>query len=1352
MPSASSTKAERIQQSHVLRAKAPIAARFEDCSQASIQLTDALQANRQGTDELRALAQRCTDRLGFWGDDSGASSRILDYALACSPTLMRQTDALLVDLSSTLEKAVAASRTPLLLEGEEPFDLPKGRPIALLPEDEDADTAMYLEEALEIVDHLVKLLPALRDPMEEDVESSESQFQASADWYHRAKDSAAAAFREAPPSLIQRLVRSHRRRKQNLHWRERSRMVDGYPGSVRADRSRTIPANWPRQLRRRADKRSNLADSDAGISTVQSHSDTVMSRHFRDDGSQTSVTTSQLTSSAAAMPPATTLGTDAVECFDCPYCHSEVPLALTANSMTLDEWIDHVFLDLKPYICTFGNCHRGDKAFGTRKEWFQHELDFHRSRIVWSCGACRKSYKSENEFVRHLKSSIRELDSKSLAIIVDSCKRYSQEEFSTQCPLCRVACTSLWDLEDHLGRHLEKYALEAVPDHDMMDDEGSEIKQHVAEFVADQTALHEPNHVPSSTEVKTIRGVSPEPVVGDVAISRVTEVSDASAMDDPKRETGMVENIPLTEKIGSYLHDMPGQLPLHAQPKIPSRDKGFVGRQADLQKIHESLYTPGQICTITGRGGSGKTATAIEYLYQHSSDYEYIFWVEAETPGTCQTRYNTIADFIDVGERSVSDDTSLTFSIKQALSKLERRWLVVFDNVGTWPDISRYIPRNLPISKGSVLITSRSGPQLSGVSAHQHQVGVRLEPWGLNHSREFLLTSISPTLDKNHLEEHEEYHLAEKVVDVVDRLPLAVSMVVGYIKVSRCNLAEFLEMWEERATSKKSKKRIDAALEAGIDGTIDALWDIGIREVRANCRKLLDVLSFLDPEAIPKSLLVGEHEEEYLDFLQSNEKIQYKRMIEQLERQRLITVKVMDNGEQVYSIHRVLQQKIQFDMDDYSYADAFRKAFRLIRKKFPSASATQVPNTDNLDTCKMYMPHVYSFDKVYREHYNDHNSAAMRETKPEDLAELFYDAGFYVWAGQTTAYDGISFLEAADNILNKISFDPDAKLRADIYCMTGLLLLNMGYAERARGTKCLKAALQIRKNIYAKEETDENDILLQNAANDYALSLMNEYRFGKAGDILRECHERYKLWGPEEENPFENSKFYGNYSAVLLWENKIDEAIEYIERCLEFTEKFTGNKGSQYYRRLFWLGNIVLQSDDYQRALDIHLEVLQERLKIHGKHNENTILSMYAVGAAFHYRGDLPSAIEHIEQSIEAAKNHYIPPEAYGRAHYHLALLYEELGGEEAKVQELKAEAKKVLDEFAHYAPDALREADSLPESHRIMMIFDDMQGTFQGRYTGHSLLKYMRHAKAKQKQKQAEQERERQEREHHPH
>lgn len=1340
MPSASKSKAERLQRSLGFRARAPLAARFEDCTLASTRLTDAIQANRQCSDELRKLAQTCKERLGFWGDDSGASSRLLDYALSCSPTLMRQTDQLLVELHSTLEKGITVSGPPLLPVGDEPIDLNKGRLIALLPEEEEVDAApiVFLEEAAEIVGCLFKLLPALRDPMEEDEESlaTQSWDSYSVEWHQRAMQKATGSFPRASQGLIQRLARSHRRRRQNLlRLRDLSkRAADSLAGSGHAPRSHPIPPTWVRQLRMRADKRSNFADSE--VSTGQSQVESILSgKPVHWDKSDTSVANSQVTSIYhQPLTAATVAAAEAVEHFDCPYCYSEMPLAITSNGMTVDEWIEHVYVDLKPYMCTFDNCHRGEKTFSTRKEWFQHELDFHRSRIKWSCG-CRESFKDEKGLMHHLKNSHCVSVPENLPFILESCKRYTQDELSTQCALCGILCTSMWDLEDHLARHLEGYALGALPDPDRMDEGSSEGVEHarVREYIEElrQEDLEVPNDAVALTDVqKTGRQSSPQRLIGDVATSRATESSDVLMTDVPDRDLGAGRNIPLDEKVHSFLSTVPVQ-PRRA--KLPPRDEFFVGRALDLRKIHDSLSATGQICTITGRGGSGKTATAIEYLHRYKFEYSYIFWVEAETPGTCQQRYNAIADVLDVGERP-SDESSVTASVKSCLSKLDSRWLVVFDNVATWPEIARYIPRNLFRSKGSILITSRSGPTLGGVAAYQHQIGIKLEPWSLDHSREFLLTSISPKLNRNNLQEHDEYHLAERVVSVVDRLPLAVSMVVGYIKVSRCTLAEFLEMWEERATSKRrNRKQADAALEVGIDNTIDSLWDIGIREVRANCRKLLDVLSFLDPEAIPKSLLVGDHEEDYLDFLQASETIQYKRMIEQLVRQRLISLKTTDDGEQAYSIHRVLQQKIQFDMDDYSYADAFRKAFRLIRKQFPSASPTQVPNTDALDPCQKIMPHVYSFDKVFRDHFNDHNSAAMRETKPEDLAELFYDAGFYVWAAQTTAYDGLTFLEAADEILNKINFDPNAKLRADIHCMTGLLLLNMGYAERARGTKRLKRALEIRKVNYEREPSRNNDILLQNAANDYALSLMNEYRFPKAGNFLRECYERYQTWGPESENPFENSKYYGNYSAVLLWEEKIDEAIEYINKCLDYTERFTGGKGSQYYRRLFWLGNVYLQAGETQKALEIHLEVLTERVRLQGKRNENTILSMYAVGAAFHYRADLPSAIEYIEQCIEAAKEYRIPPEAYGRANYHLGLLYEE-SGQEAKAQPFKEEGIKIFKEFAHYAPEGLREAKPKKESDRIMMIFDDMQGTFQGRYTGHSLLKHMRGVKREPK------------------
>ena len=350
--------------------------------------------------------------------------------------------------------------------------------------------------------------------------------------------------------------------------------------------------------------------------------------------------------------------------------------------------------------------------------------------------------------------------------------------------------------------------------------------------------------------------------------------------------------------------------------------------------------------------------------------------------------------------------------------------------------------------------------------------------------------------------------------------------------------------------------------------------------------------------------------------------LSYNRMINELSGRRLLSIKNTSNGEQAYTIHRLLQQKILLDMEDFAFADAFRKAFRLIRKRFPVANSQQVPNPQSWDTCQEYIPHVFTLRRIYDEHGP---STSLVELAPIDLARLFYEAGFYVWARQTTAYDGLSFLETAERIINHIQLDENDKLRADILVIKCVLLLNMGCVERAKGIILIERAWQIRRNIFEKHPEHDNDVLLQNAISEYSLFLMNEHRFEDAGKLIRERRDRYLVWGPESENPFENSKYYGNYSTVLMWRGEMAEALKFQERAIELTERYSGKK-ALYYRRAFTLANIRLQSGDLQGALDKHLEVLTARLELYGKYQEHTIMSTYAVGAMYHHLGDLDTA------------------------------------------------------------------------------------------------------------------------------
>lgn len=94
---------------------------------------------------------------------------------------------------------------------------------------------------------------------------------------------------------------------------------------------------------------------------------------------------------------------------------------------------------------------------------------------------------------------------------------------------------------------------------------------------------------------------------------------------------------------------------------------------------------------------------------------------------------------------------------------------------------------------------------------------------------------------------------------------------------------------------------------------------------------------------------------------------------------------------------------------------------------------------------------------------------------------------------------------------------------------------------------------------------------------------------------------------------------------------------------------------------------------------------------------------------------------KYIESCIECAKNSKWPEEALGRAKFHLALLYEMEGvGEETQVRTLRAEAKVILDKYSIFTAKCAREKGS------DLVIFDDLQPTFLGRYLGRKLLEYL--------------------------
>jgi tetratricopeptide (TPR) repeat protein len=350
-------------------------------------------------------------------------------------------------------------------------------------------------------------------------------------------------------------------------------------------------------------------------------------------------------------------------------------------------------------------------------------------------------------------------------------------------------------------------------------------------------------------------------------------------------------------------------------------------------------------------------------------------------------------------------------------------------------------------------------------------------------------------------------------------------------------------------------------------------------------------------------------------------------MIRQLSGRKLIEVRTKEDGTESYSIHRLLQQKIVLDSgEQLKFDSALRKATRLVKKRFPESPAIQAPAPDNFEKCARYMPHVYSLLRAFI----DAEEQFPKFERVKELAELFYDVGFYIWDRRATEYDGLAFLGAAERILDHVKEDENGELRADIHCISGLLRINMGCQQRDESLRRLQLARGIREHIYQKDPTDNNnDILLQNAACDYGILLINKYEYKEAECIFLDCLSRYRIWGSEEDVPFEYSKYYYNTGVVRMWQGDIDEAIRLVHRSVELLKAHNGEEG-QYWDNYFMLACLYLQAgttQSMQKALDLHLLICNAKLDLLGRHSSSTILSTYAVGAMYSHMGDLPTAM-----------------------------------------------------------------------------------------------------------------------------
>jgi tetratricopeptide (TPR) repeat protein len=272
-------------------------------------------------------------------------------------------------------------------------------------------------------------------------------------------------------------------------------------------------------------------------------------------------------------------------------------------------------------------------------------------------------------------------------------------------------------------------------------------------------------------------------------------------------------------------------LPLVWGP-VPSRLPDFVGREAWLESLRQTLKRDGRVGVVAIQGlfGIGKSQLAIEYANRHANEYDLVWWVPCDDAESAHGAMAELAARVGVADMTQGPVDGNYAELFDVLRRRQRfaRWLLIFDNANNPEDIKGLIPP-LP---GDVLVTTRSSRWEASGELLELDVFDRAESIEFLRRRMRTLTAVAA------------HRLAEGVGDLPLLLEHAVeSRFAVNVYLARLD-REPLELLDEQP--------------ADYHVTIASAWRTAVDQLRADAPDALDLLrclAFFGTNPVPRESL-----------------------------------------------------------------------------------------------------------------------------------------------------------------------------------------------------------------------------------------------------------------------------------------------------------------------------------------------------------------------------------------------------------------------------------------------------------------------------------------------------------------